>query len=120
MRNAVNPKRTRVASNRREQRIDHHGSITMNRYPNNRASPLAATAAVAATIATIALAVVLPATMTARPSVEASVLAKREARQAEVTVTLERVETLAAQPAPEVTGAAAALPVAAATLKPRV
>lgn len=91
----------------------------MKRYPNNRMSPAIAIVAAIAAVATMAVAVVLPATMRAQPGLDANVLAKREARPTQVTVTIERVD-VAAQPAPAITGGAASMPVASAAIKPGV
>jgi hypothetical protein len=87
----------------------------MNRYTHSRPSPLMAALAVVATVATMALAVLVPSHRIVQPGIDA-VLAKREARPAQVTVTLERVdETMPGA----VARGAPSLPVAEAGSKPR-
>jgi hypothetical protein len=88
----------------------------MNRYTHSRPSPLMAALAVVATVATMALAVLAPSKTSVQNGVD-GVFAKREARPAQVTITLERVDQTA-QPA-SVAGNAASLPVAEAAVKPR-
>ncbi len=88
----------------------------MNRYPHHRWSPVFGFAAVAATAVTLAVAVVAPARMDANRDVE-SVLAKREARPAQVDVRVERIDVVASRPA--VVVAKPIVPTALADTEPR-
>ena len=87
----------------------------MNRYTHSRPSPLMAALAVVATVATMALAVLVPSHTTVQPGIDAE-LAKREARPAHVTITLERVDETTPG---AVARGAPPLPVAEAAVKPR-
>jgi len=89
----------------------------MKRFPHTTPwAPAIGFAAVAATIATMGIAVVLPAKMMVQPGFEAAVMAKREARSADVTVMLERI---APQPAAAIDRTATVDPAAFVATKQR-
>ncbi len=71
----------------------------MKRYPHTTPwSSAIGLAAGVATVATMGIAIVLPATIGARPGTDAAVLAARDSKPAEVTVVLERIDVVAARP----------------------